>query len=68
MSGLRYVLKHKDGRIFDGQLGVDIRKTLDRRGDRDVPQVVFEIRDPRSGIWQMWWTDELEGVDAELVR
>lgn len=68
MTGLRYVLKHKDGRVFDGQLGVDIRKTLDKRGGRDMSQVVYEIRDPKSGIWTTWWTDELEGVDAEMVQ
>jgi len=59
MSGrLKYTVKHVDGRVYTGKLGVDIRKTLDKRSDRSEAQLVFECRDP-SGVWVRVWQDEM---------
>lgn len=60
-----YWIKMKDGTVHRGMLGQDIRKSLDRRSDNAPTQIVYEVRLP-AGTWIRVWTDEVEGVGAEI--
>lgn len=70
MSKLRYVVKHKDGRVFEGQLGVDIIKVIDkhdRSSDLEVPQLCYECRGP-GGVVVRVFEDETLEVGASMVE
>lgn len=76
MATLKYTVKSRlTGIEYVGQLGYDIKKTLDKR-DRtssiEHPQIVWECRNPTTGKWDRVWTDEMEGeaagVYAEVVE
>lgn len=67
---LQYVLKTTDDRTFVGVLGVDIRKTLDKRNREnqfEQPSVVYECKDPATGLFVRVWEDEIASADAEMV-
>lgn len=66
MTGLKYVLKLRDGTVYEGMLGTDIRKTVDKRSDRAPHQIVYEVRKP-SGVVIRVWEDEVAQVGGELV-
>lgn len=69
MSGLKFTLVTKDGRTFEGELGTDIKKTLDKRNraaDHEQPQVVYECRSS-SGVFVRVWNDELESINGENI-
>ncbi len=69
MTSLRYTVKAKDGRTYEGQLGITIRKTLDKRNPAatwEEPQLVYECLDEK-GLVHRVWADELELVEAVLV-
>ena len=69
MSRLRYVVKCKDGRVFEGRLGVDIVKTWDkhdRSSDLEKPQLCYECRGP-GGVVVRVFADETSHVGASLV-
>lgn len=69
MTEMKYELRTLDGRTFAGQLGLDIRKTLDKRNraaTHEEPQVVFECRN-EAGVFVLVWTDELESINGEPV-
>lgn len=67
---LRYVLKTTDGRTYVGVLGVDIKKTLDKRNREsqfEQPSVVYECKEIATGLFVRVWEDEIESADAEMV-
>lgn len=66
---LKYVLKTTDGRTFEGVLGVDMKKTLDKRNRESAfeqPSVVYECKDG-NGLVVRVWADEIESAGAEIV-
>lgn len=70
-SKLVYVVKCKDGRVFQGQLGVDIVKTIDkhdRTSDIERPQLCYECRDPKTGLIVRVFEDETSHVGAAPVE
>lgn len=65
---LKYVLKTNDGRTFTGVLGVEIKKTLDKRNRSDpneTPSVVYECL--HNGLVVRVWESEIESADAEAL-
>jgi hypothetical protein len=70
VSQLRYVVKCKDGRVFDGLLGVDIVKTIDKRdrtSDVETPQLCYECKGA-GGVVVRVFEDETLSVGAAMVE
>ena len=66
-SALRYRLKARDGQVYEGILGNEIRKTLERPPGFAKPVVVYECIHPVSGLVVRLWPDDVAEVDAEPV-
>lgn len=66
-TGIAYVVKARDGTVHRGRADHDIVKTIDRRGDRGAPMVVWEIRLP-SGVWTRLWESEVADWSVETIH
>lgn len=66
-SALRYRIKTVDGTVYEGILGGDIRKTLEKPAGFAQPVLVYEARHPVSGLMMRLWPDMVESVDAEPI-
>ena len=52
----RHFFRLADGRSFE-VAPTECRRTLDRRGDWENPQLVWEIKE--GMIWQRYWPEEV---------
>lgn len=66
-SALRYRIKAVDGTVYDGILGVDIRKTLERPAGVGRPVVVYEAKHPVSGLVVRLWPEDIVEVEGEPI-
>lgn len=68
-DGTKYTVKAIDGRVFEGKLGLDIRKTFDKRNrdnEFEQPQVVYECT-TGNGVIVRVFADEVSEVNGVPV-
>lgn len=66
-KAVRYRIKTTDGTVYDGVLGADIRKTLEKPAGFAQPAVVYEAKHPVSGLMMRLWPDQVVEVEGTPI-